>query len=126
MLAAAGAGGGVASALSSCGGGDRNPEVTQTVSPDQARADAAVMNSLLDLERMAVIAYEVVAKLVTGGARASAQTFRRHELEHQRACERALRDLDAHAVPARPRASYVASFPPLRTERDALRFALDV
>jgi rubrerythrin len=126
MLAAAGTGGGVAALLASCGGGDRNPEVTQTVSPEQGRSDAAVMNALLDLERMAVIAYEEVAKRLSGKTRAVAEAFRGHELEQRRACERALRDLGAHPVPARPRASYVAGFPPLHTSHDALSFALDV
>jgi hypothetical protein len=126
MLAAAGAGGGVAALLGSCGGGDENPEVTQTVSPGQARSDAAVTNALLDLERMAVIAYEVAGERLTGAARATAHTFRGHELEHQRTMEGTLRGLGAHPVPARPRASYLQGFPPLRTEQDALRFVLDV
>jgi hypothetical protein len=126
MLAAAGAGGGVASALAACGGGDDNPEVTQTVSPDQARSDAAVMNSLLDLERMAVIAYTVGAGRLRGPALALARTFREHELEHRRAVEQAIRDLGAHPVPPRPERSYTDGFPPLGGSRDVLRFALDV
>jgi Ferritin-like domain len=125
MLAAAGAGGGVASALAACGGSD-NPEVTTTLRPDQARSDAAVMNSLLDLERMAVLAYELGERHLSGRARALARTFRGHELEHQRFAERAIRDLGAHPVPPRPERSYTENFPPLRSERDVLRFALDV
>jgi Ferritin-like domain len=121
VLAAAGAGGGVAALLASCGGGDDNPEVTQTVGPDQARSDAAVTNALLDLERMAVIAYELAGKRLTGSARAAARTFREHEREHRRTMETAIRELGAHPVPARPRASYAEGFPPLRTEQDALR-----
>jgi Ferritin-like domain len=125
MLAAAGAGGGVATALAACGGRD-NPEVTQTVSPDQARADAAVMNSLLDLERMAVLAYTLGAKHLRGPALGLALGFREHEREHQRAVERAVRDLGAHPVPPRPARSYTDGFPPLGSARDVLRFALDV
>jgi hypothetical protein len=128
MLAAAGAGagGGVAALLGSCGGEDDNPEVTTTVSPDQARSDAAVTNALLDLERMAVIAYEVAGARLTGAARTAARRFRDHEREHQRAMEEAIRGLDAHPVPARPRVSYTAGFPPLDREQEALRFVLDV
>jgi hypothetical protein len=126
MLAAAGAGGGVAALLASCGGGDENPEVTQTVSPEQGRSDAAITNALLDLERMAVIAYEIAGRRLTGAARAAARTFRDHEREHQRAMEDALRGLGAHPVPARPRASYVEGFPAISTEQEALRFVLDV
>jgi hypothetical protein len=126
MLAAAGAGGGVGALLASCGGGDENPEVTQTVSPEQARSDSAVTNSLLDLERMAVIAYELASERLSGSARQVARAFREHELAHQRAMEDALRDLGAHPVPPRPRSSYVDGFPPLRSAQDALRFVLDV
>jgi rubrerythrin len=126
MLAAAGAGGGVAVLLGSCGGGDENPEITQTVSPDQARSDAAVTGALLDLERMAVIAYGLAGEHLSGPARAAARTFRDHERQHQRTMEAAIRALGAHPVPARPRASYVQGFPPVRSEQNALRFVLDV
>jgi Ferritin-like domain len=126
MLAAAGAGGGVATALGACGGGGDNPEVTQTVSPDQARSDAAVMNSLLDLERMAVIAYTLGLARLKGPALTMARTFRQHELEHQHAVEQAIRGLGAHPVPARPERSYSDGFPPLTSARDVLRFALDL
>jgi hypothetical protein len=126
MLAAAGAGGGVASALAACGGGGDNPEVTTTLRPDQARSDAAVMNALLDLERMAVLAYAGAEEHLSASARGLARTFREHELEHQRLAERAIRDLGAHPVPARPARSYTDGFPPLRTASDALRFVLDV
>src|SRR4051812_35618090 len=102
MLAAAGAGGGAGALLTSCGGADRNPEVTQTVGPDQARADAAVTNALLDLERMAVIAYELAGRRLSGPARAATRPFLDHEREHQRTMESAIRDLGAHPVPPRP------------------------
>jgi rubrerythrin len=125
MLAAAGAGGGVATALGACGGSD-NPEVTQTVSPDQARSDAAVMNSLLDLERMAVLAYTLGMARLKGPALRMARTFRQHELEHQHAVEQAVRELGAHPVPARPERSYTDGFPPLTSAREVLRFALDL
>lgn len=126
MLAAAAAGGGAGALLASCGGGEDNPEVTTTLSPEQERSDAAVANALLDLERTAVIAYELATERLSGAARAVARAFGEHEREHRRAIEQALTDLGAHPVPPRPRSSYVAGFPPLRGQQDALRFVLDV
>jgi hypothetical protein len=100
--------------------------VTQTVSPEQARSDAAVMNSLLDLERMAVLAYAAARRHLSGGPERMAARFQAHELVHQRTIEGAIRDLGAHPVPPRPAASYRSGFPPLESAEDALRFALDV
>jgi hypothetical protein len=126
MLAAAGAGGGVAAALASCGGGNDNPEVTQTVSPEQSRSDAAVMNALLDLERMSVLAYTLGRDRLTGPARKLAAILRRHEVEHRHVVEQAIFDLHAHPVPPRPDNSYTSGFPPLGSETEVLRFLLDV
>ena len=126
MLGAAGAGAGVAWAIGSCDGGEDNPEVTQTVSPEQGRSDASILNSLLDLERMAVLAYAAGIGHLRGEALRFARLFMEHEREHQRAVEEAIRALGAHPVPARPATSYREGFPPLRTARDVLRFALDV
>jgi rubrerythrin len=126
MLGATGAGAGVAVAIGSCGDREDNPEVTQTVSPEQMRSDASVLNALLDLERTAVLAYAVGRRRLTGEARAVARTLMAHERRHQRAVEDAIRDLGAHPVPPRPAAAYSDGFPPLRTTRDVLRFALDI
>lgn len=84
------------------------------------------MNALLDLERTAVLAYTVARGKLTGAARELARTLREHEVEHRRAIEQALFDLGAHPVPPRPESSYATGFPPLRNERDVLRFALDI
>lgn len=100
--------------------------MTQTVSPDQARSDAAIMNSLLDLERLAVLAYERGMGQLKGAALTLARTFRAHELEHEHALVQAIRDLGAHPVPARPDRSYTDTFPPLAGASAVLRFALDV
>jgi rubrerythrin len=126
MLGATGAGAGVAVAIGSCGGGEDNPEVTQTVSPEQMRSDASVLNALLDLERTAVLAYAAAGARLRGAARPVARTLMAHEREHQRAVEAAIRDLGADPVPPRPAAAYRDGFPPLRTPRDVLRFALDI
>ena len=126
MLGATGAGAGVAVAIGSCGDGEDNPEVTQTVSPEQMRSDASVLNALLDLERTAVLAYAAAARRLAGPARALAREFGEHEREHRRTLEDGIRDLGAHPVPPRPAAAYHDGFPPLRSHRDVLRFALDV
>jgi hypothetical protein len=126
MLAATGAGAGVAAALGSCGGGGGSPQVTQTIGPEQLRSDASVMNSLLDLERTAVLAYTTGLPHLAGAARAVGQRFLGHEREHELALEQAIRALGAHPVTARPDRAYTDGFPPLRSAEDVLRFALDV
>jgi hypothetical protein len=80
------------------------------------------MNSLLDAERTAAIAY--------GAAREHlgelAAEFLGHEQAHARALEKALVRLGVEPEPPRPSASYSTGFPPLRSRDDAMRFALDV
>jgi len=122
----AGAGGGAAAALAACGGGGGSQKVTQTISPEQAQADAAQLNALLDLERTAVLAYSVGQSLLSGSSLALARRFAGHERAHEQALTQALRGLGARPAPARPERSYLAGFPPLRTAQDVLRFALDV
>jgi bacterioferritin (cytochrome b1) len=126
LAAAAGAGGGAAAVVAACGGGGGSKEVTETVSPEQARADAAALNALLDLERTAVLAYTLGQRHLSGAALALARRFMAHERAHQQAVEAAIRKLGAHPTRARPERSYTSSFPPLRTAQDVLRFALDV
>lgn len=114
---------GLASLVVACDGddGDRQ-DTTQTISPERKRGDAAVLESLLDLERTAVFAYGA-GRPHLGGL---AERFLHHERAHARAIERALADLGADPVPPRPQSAYANDFPPLRTREDALRFALDV
>jgi hypothetical protein len=114
---------GLASLVVACDGddGDRQ-DTTQTISPERKRGDAAVLESLLDLERTAVFAY-AAARRHLGGL---AEGFLRHERAHARAIERALAGLGVTPEPPRPQAAYASDFPPLRTREDALRFALDV
>jgi rubrerythrin len=80
------------------------------------------VNSLLDAERTAEIAY-VTARRQLGGL---AQEFLRHERAHARALERALVGLGGEPEKPRPPSAYATGFPPLRTREDALRFAVDV
>jgi hypothetical protein len=106
-----------------CGGGKHDAQdTTQTISPERMRGDAAVIASLLDLERTAVIAYATLR----GRLGSLAGGFLRHEQAHARALEKALAALGAKPEPPRPRSAYADEFPPLRNREDALRFALDV
>lgn len=114
---------GLASLVVACDGddGDRQ-DTTQTISPERKRGDAAVLESLLDLERTAVFAYGAARRHLGG----LAERYLRHERAHARAIERALTDLGVEPEPPRPQSAYAGDFPPLRTREDALRFALDV
>ena len=109
--------------LGGCNGDDEDSQdTTQTISPDRKRGDAAIVNSLLDAERTAAIAY-VTARRRLGEL---AQEFLLHEQAHARALEKALLRLGVEPDPPRPGSSYASGFPPLRSREDALRFALDV
>ncbi|MEA2474779.1 MAG: hypothetical protein QOE06_2694 [Thermoleophilaceae bacterium] len=106
-----------------CGGGKHDTQdTTQTISPERKRGDAAVLTSLLELERTAVIAYDTLSGRLGG----LAAGFLDHERHHARTIERSLVDLGAKPQPPRPRPAYANDFPPLRTRGEALRFALDV
>ena len=104
------------------GDGDEVQDTTQTISPERKRGDAAVIASLLDAERTAVIAYGAVRARLG----ALADEFLAHERAHARELEQALVRLGVEPEPPRPRSAYANDFPPLRTREDALRFALDV
>jgi rubrerythrin len=125
-LAAAGAGAGAAALIASCGGGGNGQDTTQTISPERRRADAAVLNSLLDLERTAAIGYVAIGARLSGAARRTAAAFLAHERSHAVAIRRALGDLRVRAEPRRPDRDYAAGFPPMKSAEDALRFALDI
>jgi Ferritin-like domain len=112
-----------AAVVAGCNGDDEDAQdTTQTISPERKRGDAAIVNSLLDAERTAAIAYSTARRHLGE----LAVEFLRHEQAHARALEKALAALGVDPEPPRPRASYANDFPPLRTREDALRFALDV
>ena len=110
--------------LAGCGGG--NPGMVPTIGPDEVKADSAAVGALLELERTAVIAYEVAQGKLRGAARTVAQRLRGHERAHGRAIEQALGSLGARVPPLRPRSRYMAGFPTVTTTQDALRFVLDI
>jgi rubrerythrin len=101
-------------------------QATQTVSPDQAKSDASVLASLVELERMAVLAYSTARARLGGEARRTAGLIMQQEQAHERVLDAAIRRLGAHPVPPRPARDYTSEFPPLRGATDVLRFALDL
>lgn len=117
--------GGSAAVVAACGGGGNEPEET-TISTTQAQGDAAVLNAALELEHTAIAAYEVGLGLLKGTAQREAREFLDHEREHAAALTRAISDLGSQPFKPRPRSAYTAGFPPLRSARDFLDFALDV
>ena len=123
--AAVAAGGGAAAAVAACGGGSK-PKRVETVSPEQAMGDAALLNTLLDMERGAIAAYGVIDGKLRGDALAAARVVAGHERQHAAALERHIRTLGGTPARVRPRSEYLATFPRLRGERDAQSFALDV
>jgi hypothetical protein len=127
LASALAAGGGAGAALiASCGGSDSKTQSTATVSTAQADSDAAILGALLDQENSSIVAYTLVATKLRGGPLASAERFLGHERRHAAALERAVRGLGGTPSPPRPRPEYEATFPRLRSTRDALSFALDV
>ena len=117
---------GAAAFLASCGGGGDGQDTTQTISPERRRADAAVLGSLLDLERTAVIAYVAIGHRLAGSARRTAAAFLEHERSHAHAIEQAFHELRIRPEKPRPDREYAAGFPPMESPEQALRFALDI
>jgi hypothetical protein len=113
------AAGAAAAGLVSCGGDDPDTESTETVSTAEMQNDVALLNALLDLEQSAVEAY---ARIGPG----LGEPFAEHERSHAAVLRRLIGELGGRALPSRPAEEYRAGFPPLRDERDALLFALDV
>src|SRR4051794_26137303 len=126
QLLAAAAGGGAALAIAACGGGGSDEKRAETVSTTQAESDAAILGALLDLEHSSIAAYAYVGGKLSGRPLAFARRFAGQEARHAAALEQAIHRLGALPTPARPREEYVAGFPRLRGERDALSFALDI
>jgi rubrerythrin len=115
--------GGAAAALvlASCGGGDPPPSTGP-----KAGSGAALLGSLLALERASVAAYTACIDVVSGDLRAEMHAIRAHERGHVAALERAIEALGGTPAPGRSRAEYERTFPRLRTADDALRFAEDL
>lgn len=126
VASAALAGGASTALLASCGGGNSKTPSTETVSTIQMQDDAAILNTLLDLESSAVVAYGLISQRVSGANVALARKLRAHEQAHAAALRRAIPPLGQAVAPAKTAAEYEATFPPLRSQREALDFAVDV
>ena len=120
-MAGAGLGGASAAALAACGDDTRNPNV-QTGPDESDEADVEMLNSVLDLELMAIEGYKSGAAALRRPRLEIAKRFLEHERAHAEALATAIRDADGR--PNRPKSSY--DLPRLRSERDVLRFGVDV
>jgi Ferritin-like domain len=114
-------GGGAAVVLASCGGGDPAPDTGPTPG-----SGAALLGSLLALERAVIAAYEASAKVLRGDALRYARVVRGHEENHARFLDQAIRDLGGDPPAGRSAEEYERTFPRLRAEEDALRFLEDL
>ena len=112
--------GGAAAALvlASCGGGDPPP-------PGGAKpgSGAALLGSLLALERAVAAAYEACDEVLGGDALLTARAIREQELEHAARLEGLIRDLGGEPPAGRSAREYARTFPRLRSAEGALRFA---
>ena len=112
--------GGAAAAvvLASCGGGDPRP----TDGP-RPGSGAALLGSLLALERATAAAYDACGEVLTGAPLRTARAIRATEAAHAARLEQLIRDLGGDPPPGRSPEEYARTFPRLRTGDDALRFA---
>jgi rubrerythrin len=106
---------GSAALLAGCGGEERDAAGRPLPSPTD---DAELLNSALDLEHMSVAAY--AAGRGAGGR--LVRELREHERVHVGELQRVIRDLGG--TPHRARKRY--DFPPMRTEREVLRFGAEL
>jgi rubrerythrin len=115
--------GGAAAAvlLASCGGGDPPPG-----GGPKPGSGAALLGSLLALERATIAAYGACAEVLDGQALEQVRAIRAQERGHASGLERMITDLGGDPPPGRSAAEYARTFPRLRSADDALRFAEDL
>ncbi len=113
--------GAAALALGACGGDD--PPAAGGARPGSG---AALLGSLLALERAVIAAYGASAEVIRGAALTSARAIRDQEREHARVLERLIRGLGGDPPAGRPDDEYARTFPRLESQRDALRFLEDL
>ncbi|MGH2742480.1 MAG: DUF4439 domain-containing protein [Thermoleophilaceae bacterium] len=114
-------GGAAAVALGSCGGGDPPP----TDGPE-AGSGAALLGSIAALEHAAAAAWEAIGERLVGDARGYAEAIRARERRHAERLSGLIRELGGQPPEGRPAEEYASSFPLMRTEAEALRFAADL
>src|SRR4051812_8748614 len=105
--------------LGGCTDDTKNP----VKGPDESdMADVEILNAQLDLELRAVEGYKLGAGRLRGERLAIVKAFLEQEQAHADALAAAIRDLGGQ--PNRAKSDY--DFPALRSESDALRFAVDL
>jgi Ferritin-like domain len=114
-------GGCAALAIASCGGGDPPPS-----EGPRPGSGAALLGSLLALERAVMAAYEASANVLRGDALRLSREIHGLEEEHARRLEQAIRTLGGEPPAGRPAAEYERGFPRLTGEAAALRFLEDL
>jgi rubrerythrin len=113
--------GGSAMFLAACGDDTKSPGAA--TAPDESdQADVEILNSALDLELMAVAAYKAGAARLKGDVLKVGKLFLEQEQEHADGLMSAIKD--AGGTPNKAKASY--DFPRLTSQRDVLRFAVDI
>ncbi|MEY2515128.1 MAG: hypothetical protein QOJ89_2486 [bacterium] len=118
-LSGAGAVAGSAALLAACG--DKKPNTTTTLPPNDADvADVEILNGVLDLELMSIEAYKAGAAALTGAPLATVKRFLEQEQEHVDALSSAIKNADGS--PNAPKSSY--RFPRMRNAREVLRYAV--
>ena len=115
--------GGAAAALvlASCGGGDPPPDT----GPEPG-SGAALLGSLLALERASFAAYGACLDVLQGQARQEVHAIRAQERGHAARLEQLITDLGGDPPPGRSAEEYRRTFPHLETPADALRFVQDL
>lgn len=120
FLAMSGLAAGSAALLAGCGDDTKNPV---RIGPDESdEADVELLNGLLDLELMAVAAYKAGAAHLNGDMLQLGKILLEQEQDHADGLATAIRD--AGGTPNRAESAY--DFPRQRSERDVLRFAVDL
>jgi hypothetical protein len=114
-------GGAAAAALASCGGGDPPPR-----DGPEAGSGAALLGSIAALEHAAAAAWATIGERLRGEARGYASAIRAREQRHAERISALIRELGGEPPEGRPPEEYAPSFPLMRTEDEALRFAADL
>ncbi len=98
----------------------------------ESDGDAAILSDAIDLERVAVLAYDTVLDggLLSGALRATARRFRAHEQEHADALTTALTDLGG-TPPAPPKGTadvdrVAKGLGEVRSQVDVANFAIEL
>jgi rubrerythrin len=112
--------GGAAAALvlASCGGGDPPPS-----DGPRPGSGAALLGSLLALERAVEAAYGACEEVLSGRALREARAIREQERGHATRVEGLIGDLGGDPPAGRSAEEYARTFPRLGSAADALRFA---